>query len=73
MEKRVLQCNFDGDNPTIGELIKNYARNRQSDLTDCSVFMASLLFNMQMDKTEFLTYWAPLLDQIRKDNSGLNS
>lgn len=69
MDKKILQCNFKGENPTIGELIKGYARNRQYDLTDCSVFMAALIFQMQMDKKEFLTFWAPLLDEIRKENN----
>jgi hypothetical protein len=67
MERKVLRCSVDGSNPSIGELVKNYSRNRQADLTSCSVFMASLIFQLEMDKKEFLTFWAPLLDQIRKE------
>jgi hypothetical protein len=70
MEKKIVAFEIGKGKPTISELIKGYARNRQYDLAECEILMSVLLFQMEIDKKEFLTFWAPLLDGLRKEFAG---
>lgn len=67
MGKEIIELEIGKGKPTIFELIKGYARNRQHDLAECEILMSVLLFQMEIDKKEFITFWAPLLDGLRKE------